>query len=501
MGTYLELNAISKSFGPTQALDSVSFSVNQGMIHGLIGENGAGKSTLIKILSGLLQPDFGTIMIQGVPYNLTPPSARKLGIVTAFQELSILPNLSVAENLALPFLRKSRSFSLSSSKDIARAASALLEEYNVPIARVDVAAGQFPLAVRQKLEIIRAFSQNPQLLLLDEPTAALPDPQWLYQVIETHKRPDLTIIYISHRLDEIRDLCESVTVLRNGQVVSTVESMARISNADIFRLMIGGRQIDTEAKEVRLIGDKPGIVVEGLSGEIMQNVGFTLRQGEILGVAALEGQGQLELFRVLAGTQRAKSGRINVNGRSVQIKSPRHSFKHGIGFIPEERKTEGILGGMQTTANISVSSLHKVTQLGFMMRSKEAALSATFGAQTQLDLGYLVRDINDLSGGNQQKALLARILASGAKFILAYDPTRGVDVGTKAIFYSIALNFTKAGGSVLWYSTEIPELVEICDRCLVFYRGRITETLSAQDLSGPNLIRAITGQQKEVVNS
>lgn len=493
MNTFLEVKQLRKIYGATIALNDVSFKVPKGTVHAIIGENGAGKSTLIKILSGSISPNEGTIILDGKPFHTNSIAESRLaGVSTAFQELSLLPNLSVSENLSLPNLKKGslRLISRKLNEDYARK---ILRDFDLGHISPSQEVGTLSLAERQKLEITRAISHKPKLLLLDEPTAALPDPEWLYKILERNKRDDLTILYISHRLNEIRDLCQSATILRNGSSIDTI-SLKDTSNSEIFRMMIGESKdlIFTDNDEKQDL-TQPGIEVHDLSGSKIRNISLTLNKGEILGIAGLEGQGQAELFKILAGIQQPKNGQIKLDGKTVKLNTPMKALRNGISYVPEERKVEGILPGLKTLSNITISSLKKASLFGMVGGNREYGSSLTVAKKVQLELRYINMDIDSLSGGNQQKAIMARSLMTGSPYLLLYDPCRGVDVGTKHSFYEMMKAFTDDCGSILWYSTDLSELVNVCDRILVFYKGNIVSDILKKDVSIELLLSAATG--------
>lgn len=491
MEAFLSVDKLSKRYGATTALDQVSFEVAKGSTHAIIGENGAGKSTLIKSLSGLQVPDSGTMMLGGkrfAPRSLK--ESRRRGVATAFQDLSLLGNLTVAENLLLPTLGPRRLFVR--RKENEEAAAALLAEYGLGTISPSGKVSGLSLAERQKLEIVRAVSQRPRLLLLDEPSAALPDVEWLYGLIRKVSSTDLTILYISHRLAEIRDLCQAATVFRNGRVVDTVR-LHDVTDTKVFDLM-GGTSVAREelTRAHRTVG-APGMEVNRLRGHTVRDVSFVLHQGEILGVAALEGQGQGETFRMLAGVSRPTSGTIAVEGKPTSYRTPAGAQRHGISFVAEERKAEGIMPGLSTLANITISSLDKAGYFGFAAGPGEVRAARPFARKVDLDERYLRMDIESLSGGNQQKAILARSLMRGSKYLLLYDPSRGVDVGTKASIYDMMKDFTASGGAVLWYSTDLSELVDACDRVLCFYKGSVVSEKPSHRMRVEDLLQSITG--------
>ena len=503
MSLILEVRNLDMRYGATHALRKISFAVPRGSVHAIIGENGAGKSTLIKILSGLETPDSGSVILDGKEFRPRDSSeSRRRGVSTAFQELGLLSNLTVAENLLLPRLGRARS-PFVRRKANERAAILTLAEFGLDGISPSQEVKTLSLAMRQKLEIARAISHEPRLLLLDEPTAALPDPEWLYGVLEKLKArsAEVTVLYISHRLNEIRDLCESATVLRNGEVVDTV-SMANVDDAEVFSLMAGKQESqsleDCESRRAGRGQGAPSITVDGMCAGLIKDVSFTLHEGEILGVAGLQGQGQHEVFRVLAGLESSRAGTIEVDGRAVRISSPTRALSHGISFVAEERKAEGILPGLSTLANVSIASLRKATRLGFIAGKKEYAASLAPSSIIDLSPKYLHKDVDALSGGNQQKAVLARSLMKEAKHLLLYDPSRGVDVGTKGSLYDMMRRVTDDGASILWYSTDLQELTHVCDRIIAFYKGTIVADIEGCDATVEGLMRIITGQHDAV---
>ncbi len=495
--TTLAVTDLTKRYGATVALHSVTLDVRRGEIHALLGENGAGKSTLVKILNGIVAPDAGTIAVVGAPFQPNSlMAARATGVATAFQELSLLPNLTVAVNLALPHLVKGP-VGLASTKANELAAGSVLAAYGVGGIDPRSLVAELSLAQRQQIEIVRALNLRPRLLVLDEPTAALAQPEWLFEAVERMAARGTAVLYITHRLAEVRRLCVRATVLRNGANVGTVD-VSRTTDAEIFRMMVGvapvrRSQVDRSAPVAE---SHAAIRVSDLGATSFWAVNFELRNGEILGVAALEGQGQRELFHVLGGAALPKGGAIEVQGRKIVLSSPARALRAGIGFMPEDRKAEGIFPGLATAQNISLSILARLRRFGFIDRSRERRYVAEEARRVDLPERYLGMDIDALSGGSQQKALVARVLLSGARTLVLFDPTRGVDVGTKVVIYDVIRRFVAGGSSVLIYSTELTELVELVDRCLVMYRGRIVGDVAGDVLSEDHLIALATGQRE-----
>ncbi|MEJ8569956.1 sugar ABC transporter ATP-binding protein [Microbaculum marinum] len=489
----LSVTGLAKRYGATVALQSLSMEVAPREVHAILGENGAGKSTLVKILSGVVRPNGGTMRLGGSDY--TPHSiveARRAGVSTAFQELSLLPNLTVAENLLLPNV-SGGPLRPSSRGDAIAAARDIFAEFDIddidPRWRVE----DLSLAEKQRLEITRAFSHKPRLLILDEPTAALPDTTWLFDQIRRLTGDGVAILYISHRLAEVRELCQRATVLRNGVSIGTVD-LAGINDDEIFKMMVGRAPEARFPGRAPAAGDRP-VVLEGrnLSSGRMRDVSFELRQGEILGVAALEGQGQLELFRALAGLAPATGGDIQVDGSPAALASPHQAMAAGIAYVPEERKVEGVFGGLTAAANVSLPKIGAISRSGILTHAQDAKAIAGPARAVELADRYFGFRMNDLSGGNQQKAVLARALMSGARCLVMFDPTRGVDVGTKQAIYAMMRDFADKGGAILVYSSELPELVNLCDACLVIYGGRVAAEVPRGELSEQYLLTAAHG--------
>jgi ribose transport system ATP-binding protein len=489
---------LRKSYGATVALEDVSITVRPGEIHALLGENGAGKSTLVKIFSGILTADSGEMVLFNNPYRPdSPMAARAAGVSTAFQELSVLPNLSVAQNLLLPRAERGV-LGLNSAKATEERGRALLGHYGLGHLDPRQPVAELVLSDKQRLEIVRALSREPKFLILDEPTAALADVDWVFGLIRGIAACGSSVLYISHRLGEVRELCSRATILRNGRSIATVE-LAGADNAEIFKMMVGRSSQEWRQRSVRRArpSERVALQVEGLRSKTLRDMSFTLREGEILGVAALEGQGQQGLFRILGGVERADGGRVTVGDQVCSFRDPHDALSRGSGiaFVPEERKADGIFPGMKVTSNITMSILDRLGRAGYLPFARERRATLAVAEKVELSRRYLSYRINELSGGNQQKAILARVLATDVRTLVLYDPTRGVDVGTKQTIYAAIRSFAADGGSVLLYSSELPELVEIADRCLVIYGGRVLDELSGDEIEERSLVAGVTGHR------
>jgi ribose transport system ATP-binding protein len=494
MKKLLEIDSLDKAFGATQALKSISFDIVSGEVHALLGENGAGKSTCVKILNGLLQPDAGAIKLNGQEYRpLGLADARKVGISTAFQELSLIPDLSVAVNLVMPNLPRN-SLRFVKFGEVRRRAEEVLARYGMDI-RPSSMVSSLALADKQRLEIIRALSRNPKVLILDEPTAALTDVRWLYQQIADLTAQGGAVIFITHRLKEIRDLCQRATVLRNGQVAGNVH-LSEVSDGELFRLMIGrsmGTTFPERQRQAKAVAPA-ALAVENFRVGRFGPVNFNVEAGEVVGVAALEGQGQRELFRGLAGLERI-SGAVRINDRPVKIRSAVTAKQLGISFVPEERKEDGLFFGISTRGNVSISNVRRVAKWGIVWRHVEMGAISDVCAAIDLDSRFYDMPIDALSGGNQQKALIARALFANSKCLLMFDPTRGVDVGTKQSIYKVIRKCAEHGIGILLYSTELMEIVGLCDRCIVVYGNRVVGQCEGNQLTEEALIERMHGAE------
>ncbi len=490
----LEIRGVDKRYGATVALNDVSLVLNSGEVCGVLGENGAGKSTLVKVLSGVITPNTGEMRITGVPYRPTTISdARRQGVATAFQELSLVPTLSVALNLFLPRPTVNRA-GLVPLRKLERQAAAILAAHGVVDIPLDIPVGDLPLGQRQRVEIVRAMFREPRLLLLDEPTAALTDREWLFDLIGGAAQRGTSILYISHKLDEIRRLCRRCVILRNGRKVRE-SPVAEMSDDEIFKNMAGRSAVEqfVNAPSAVRAAAASALAVEHLVGDGIDDISFSLAPGEILGIAGLEGHGQTPLFKSLIGLHALHGGRITVNGVRRHLGSPRAARRAGIVLVPEERKTEGIFKDLSTAANISLPMIERVSPFHFLNRRREEAMVTGVIPNVDLPPHYLPFGIAALSGGNQQKAVLARALVAQSHCLLLFDPTRGVDVGAKQSIYRMMRRFVHGGGAILFYSTELDELVHLCDRCLILYRNRVVSEMPGAALSQELILSLAAG--------
>jgi ribose transport system ATP-binding protein len=490
----LDFNSVSKRYGATVALDDVSFELYAGEVCGCLGENGAGKSTLVKILSGIVVPDAGEIHIAGQPFRPRGiVDARAHGVSSAFQELSLVPTLSVAVNMFLPRPKINR-LGLVPRRQIEQEAEQILRAHDITDISPAALVEDLPLGMRQRIEIVRALWRRPAVLLLDEATAALSDREWLFGLVDRMLQANTSILYISHKLDEIRRLCRRCVILRNGRKVLEDE-IAEMSDEAIFSSMAGRSMVEASTRQSSSAspGATPVLEVSHLQGPGIDDIGFALAPGEILGVAGLEGHGQSRLFKALVGLSPLQQGTIAIEGVPTRIRSPRQARRLGLVLVPEERKSEGLFNDLSTQANISLPVINEASPLHFLNWAVERRLVEKVTPTVNLAERYLPLSISALSGGNQQKAILARALLAGPRCLLLFDPTRGVDVGAKQNIYAMMRSFVREGGAILYYSTELDELVHLCDRCLVLYRNTIAGELGPEGLSQDRILALASG--------
>jgi ribose transport system ATP-binding protein len=497
----LKITEVSKQYAATVALESLSLGVRYGEVHALLGENGAGKSTLVRMLSGLTQPDSGSIHIFGEAVTIASPRvSHGLGIRTAFQEISLVKDLTVAQNFLLMeepigplgLIRRRRMY-----EKVEQALAELGLRNIDPRARIR----DLDLPARQKIEIARAVSRNPRIVLLDEPTAALlsNDVEWLGGLIRKMRNAGTTVIFISHRMQEVRDFCEALTILRNGRNVASVK-VDDIRDDDVFELMIG-RSVSAAFPPKPALSATPvaagnvALSVRGLATTALSEVSFDLSRGQILGVGGLHGMGQRELFLALFGAAELLAGEIRVSGTPVRLRSPADAIRAeiGISLVPEDRKTEGLFLELDGSRNVSLPSQHRFERAGLINVAAENEAVRDVFRLLQVPRRALWLSVKQLSGGNQQKIVIAKWLLARSKILLLYDPTRGVDVGTKAEIYRLAREFVSLGGSILFYSTDISELVNLCDDVLVVYRGAIVASLHGDEITDAKIMRAAVG--------
>jgi len=479
----LELKSIRKSFPGVVALSDVTFDLKAGEVHALVGENGAGKSTLLSIMNGLQQPDSGTIRIDGEAVVLSGPAAAHANrLALVHQELVLCPNLSVAENIFLGREPPARFGGARAAMN--RAANALLDEIHVRL-DPDRKVGDLSLNEQQVVEICRALATRPKILVFDEPTASLNDDQveHLLAIIAKLRQTGLGIVYVSHRLGEVLSISDRVTVLRDGRVVGS-RATAELDEAQLVGLMVGREHKPGEtAYRHRALGDV-ALEVRGIGRDgVFDDVSFEVRKGEIVGIAGLLGCQREAVVRSLFGAFAIDRGEIRIGGRRAVLRSPRDAIAGGVGFMPADRKNEGLVLSMNVGDNVGLTILDRLKAMGLLRRARKNAIAAGIVKILAAKVSSLSQLISQLSGGNQQKIVIGKWMARGGDIVIAEDPTRGVDVGAKFEIWRAVQKLAEDGKAVLLTTTELQELMDACDRIVVMSRGRVTGQFRRDEFS------------------
>ncbi len=484
----LVMDAVSKAFAGVRALRDVSVQARAGEVLALVGENGAGKSTLLKILSGAYLPDTGTISIDGEPVHLDSPNdAHRAGVRVIYQEPEIIPHVSVAENVYVGGLpRKGRLFDRRALRDKLRAD---LERFGFGSALdPDALGSRLSPAQRQLVEILRALITQVRIIAFDEPTSSLSDVEvrTLFRLIRRLRSDGVSVLYVSHRLPEIFEIADRVTVLRDGGVVGT-RDIGSVSEDEVVAMMVGR---DLTGMFVRQPHDPGDVVlsVQDLSSADVTDISFDVRAGEVVGIAGLVGAGRSELAHALVGDTTARSGEVRVDGARVRIRSPRDAMRAGIGFAPEERKAQALLMHRSVRDNISLAVLSRISKAHIVNRREERQIADRFVEQLNVRTPSTEQVVANLSGGNQQKVVLARWLARRPRVLILDEPTRGVDVGAKAEIYHVINDLAGEGVAIVVISSELPEILALADRVLVMQAGRITGELSRREATEERIL-------------
>ncbi|MFC5540782.1 sugar ABC transporter ATP-binding protein [Ureibacillus suwonensis] len=492
----IEMTGISKAFNGNAVLKNVQFNLKDGEIHALMGENGAGKSTLMKILGGIHSNDAGEIKVDGQPVHFkSPKDAEKHGIVIIHQELNILPDLTVAENL---FLGKEKTFGFGilKNKEMDQEAQELLAKLGLDI-HPKTMAGDLSVGKQQIIEIAKAIASNAKYIIMDEPTAALTDREirTLFETIRELKAKGISFVYISHRMEEIFSICDRITILRDGQYVG--ERNIPETNFDEIVAMMVGRELGERFPERKAeIGDVKlevqNLTVKGL----FENVSFNVRKGEVVGMAGLMGAGRTEVAETIFGYRRAHGGDILIDEKKVSIKTPIDAMKHKIGYVTEDRKTKGLVLDFSIQENVSLANLKKVSSSGVVNKEKETSLVNQYIQQLKIRTSSPKQSAKSLSGGNQQKVVLAKWLGTEPEVLILDEPTRGVDIGAKKEIYQIINDLAQAGVAILMISSELPEIIGMADRVLVMHEGKITGQVSKEEMTQERIMHFATGGEQ-----
>jgi ribose transport system ATP-binding protein len=490
----IEMKNISKSFNGVPVLKNVQFSLLPGEVHALMGENGAGKSTLMKILTGVYTKDAGTILINGKETTFkNPKQAEQAGIAFIHQELNIWPNLTVAENLFLGREHQYGKTGILKNREMNRLAEEWLANLGLAI-KATTLAGKLSVGQQQMVEIAKALMTNAEVIIMDEPTSALTEREidTLFKVIQKLKNQGVSFIYISHRMEEIFHLCDRITILRDGQYIAT-RPIKETSLDEVVRFMVGrtiGERYPQLTHKVRDIF----LEVKQLTKRgVFENISFHVRQGEILGVAGLMGAGRTEIMKAIFGFIPADEGEIFIQGKRVRIKNPHDAIRHGIGFVTEDRKSEGLILHFSIRENIALPNLKHFSSYGWISDQGEKSLVEELVQKLNVKATGIEQPVKSLSGGNQQKVVLAKWLGIEPKLLILDEPTRGVDIGAKKEIYYLIQQLAQRGVAIIMVSSELPELLSMSDRIMVIHEGRIGGFLEREEATQEKIMNLATG--------
>ena len=491
----LLIKGLTKTFGGVKALSNVNFEANFGDIHALLGENGAGKSTLIKCLGACLEPDRGEMILDGKLLTAThPKEAMSAGVGIVFQELSLIPNLSVADNIFLE-MNMDNKIPITRKSIIKKATQELFNKYDIEGIDPDDKVDALSLSKRQIIEIVKVLNRDPKVVVFDEATSALSTNRvkWLLKITKRLQKENKLIIFISHRMGEIREFCNIVTVFRNGENVGT-KKLEDTDNDELVTMMLGRKVTGYYPEKINYKREEIALETKGLTIENnLHDVNLKLHYGEVVGIGGLAGQGQNALLLSLFGAV-SYQGRIILAGEPVRMGSPSQALKKGIALVPEDRSTEGLVQELSIADNLLLPMMDRISFGGVINFKKARKLLDNAVIDMEIKIGDLEDPVNSLSGGNQQKVVLAKLMMIQPKVLLLYDFTRGVDVGTKNTMFSLLRQLAKNGNCILFYSTDIEELVNVCDRVLVMDAGRIESDLSKEKLTQENILLASVGE-------
>lgn len=489
----LEMVGVSKSFPGVKALDGIHLKVRPGTVHALMGENGAGKSTLMKILTGVYTKDAGTVLVDGKEVNYkNPQEAEKAGIVFIYQELNVMFDLTVEENL---FMGKEihGKFGICDKKAMQKKAQEALNILGVNISPKTVMA-ELSVGQQQMVEICKALMADAKVIIMDEPTAALTQSETvaLFKVIESLRKKGVSMVYISHRMEEIFELCDRITVLRDGSYIG-VKNIPETNMNEIVKMMIG-REIGERYPSRNVKIGKEVLKVKELTRKgTFHDVNFSVRAGEVLGVSGLMGAGRTEIMQAIFGNLSYESGTIEIDGKEVKISNPRQAMEHGIGFITEDRKTEGLMLDKSIRENISLCNLRRISKSSVISREAEKNMVAEAIKDLHIKCFGSYHECNNLSGGNQQKVVLAKWILTNPKILILDEPTRGVDIGAKKEIYSIINKLAAQGVAIIMVSSELPEVLGMSDNIMVVREGEVRGIISYEEANQERVMTLATG--------
>ena len=489
----IEMRGIDKSFGSNQVLKQAGFTLESGEVHALMGENGAGKSTLMKILTGVYTKDAGTVLVDGKEVNYkNPHEAEKAGIVFIYQELNVMFDLTVEENL---FMGKEihGKFGICDKKAMQKKAQEALNILGVNISPKTVMA-ELSVGQQQMVEICKALMADAKVIIMDEPTAALTQSETvaLFKVIESLRKKGVSMVYISHRMEEIFELCDRITVLRDGSYIG-VKNIPETNMNEIVKMMIG-REIGERYPSRNVKIGKEVLKVKELTRKgTFHDVNFSVRAGEVLGVSGLMGAGRTEIMQAIFGNLSYESGTIEIDGKEVKISNPRQAMEHGIGFITEDRKTEGLMLDKSIRENISLCNLRRISKSSVISREAEKNMVAEAIKDLHIKCFGSYHECNNLSGGNQQKVVLAKWILTNPKILILDEPTRGVDIGAKKEIYSIINKLAAQGVAIIMVSSELPEVLGMSDNIMVVREGEVRGIISYEEANQERVMTLATG--------
>jgi ABC-type sugar transport system ATPase subunit len=483
-GALLEIKSISKSFPGVKALSNVSLSVKHGQVLALVGENGAGKSTLMKILSGVYEMDAGQILLDGKPVDLNSPlKSQHLGISIIYQELNLLLNMNIAENIFLGREQKRdgtlREFV--NKREMHRKAQELLARVGLDI-DTSTLVGRLSTAQKQMVEVAKSLSFNAKLIIMDEPTSSLTDKETdiLFNIIRVLRSQGVSIIFITHRLREIFEIADEIAIMRDGEMIA-VKKAGETSENDVISAMVGRSIDDIFYREKAPIGDVVLDVRDLSTRALLKDINFKLRKGEILGFAGLVGAGRSEVVRAVFGIDRRETGRIFIDGKKARINNTVDALRNGIGFVPEDRKEQALILRMDVRSNISLAALPAMKKRLFIDKQKEAAVAGNYISRLQIKTPSDRQTAYNLSGGNQQKIVIAKWMETSPRILILDEPTRGIDVKTKKEIYMLMSNLANQGVAIIMISSELPEIIGMSDRIIVMHEGRIKGEMSGEN--------------------
>jgi ribose transport system ATP-binding protein len=489
MRELLRVDNVSKSFPGVKALDGITFSLNSGEVRGLVGENGAGKSTLIKIITGAYSKDSGKLYFLGKEIKRNDPVlSRKLGIYAVYQDVMIAPDISVAENFFLG--SQPGFFGFVNWRKMRSESRKFLNEIDLAV-DVDISTRSLSLANKEMIAIAKVMLFNPKLVIFDEPTAVLTDNEkrLLFDLIRKLKKKNIGVIYISHNLEEVFEICDTVTVLKDGKVVGTYKT-EEIGNVNsLIPLMVGRKIEEMYYKEKVEIGEEI-LKVEGLTGKKFKGVSFSLHSGEILGLYGLAGAGRTEIARAIFGADKIDAGSVFVKGKKVAINNAKDAIKLGIGYLPEDRRNQGVFPPQSVEFNVNIVNYQDILSKFFVFVNQKKAkrISKELIDKLSIKASSITQSVYQLSGGNQQKVILARWLSRFAQVLILDEPTNGIDVGAKAEIYRLIGEIVNQGKSVIFISSYLPELIGICDRIIVISNGAVAGVLERSNFSEERLL-------------